>query len=170
MEIRIVYDSAFGHTETIARAMAEALVDRATVRVVPVAEATFDDHPDLLLVGGPTQRHRMSPALDARLGRLPRRGLSGLPAAAFDTRYRMARILSGSAAVAASRQLERAGCRLVAAPESFFVERDQPPKGERRRHAIEALEPGERERAAAWALGLLESFVRPPDGRVPQAR
>jgi len=86
----------------------------------------------------------------------------------FDTTYgstaRIARAI-GEALEAATRtsvdvrpaaagRLGRAGCRLAVPPESFFVSRDQPPPGEKRRHATEALEPGEVERAAAWARTL----------------
>jgi hypothetical protein len=41
-------------------------------------------------------------------------------------------------------------------PESFFMERDVPPQGEKRRHEMERLEPGEEERAAEWAASILE--------------
>jgi hypothetical protein len=87
---------------------------------------------DLLIVGGPTQRHRASPALAAWLEGLGRRTLSGVPAAT---------------------------------PESFFIERDQAPSGEKRRHDLERLELGETECAAAWAVGLLRSLdLRPGNG------
>jgi hypothetical protein len=77
--------------------------------------------------------------------------------------------LSGSAARVVARHLGPAGCRLVRAPESFFIERDQAPSGEKRRHDIERLEAGEAERAAAWAVGLLRSQDgRPGNGGIPQ--
>ncbi len=158
MNMVIVYDSVFGNTEQVARSMAKALEAEGDVRVVSAAETTsaaaLEPPPDLLLVGGPTQRHGVSPNLEQFLGRLSRRSLDGVSAAAFDTRYRMSRLLTGSAAVVVSRRLRRAGCRVVAAPESFFIERDQPPDGGKRRHAVERLESGELERAETWAGGL----------------
>ena len=36
------------------------------------------------------------------------------------------------------------------------MERDVPPQGEKRRHEMERLEPGEEERAAEWAAIILE--------------
>ena len=87
--------------------------------------------PDLLFIGRPTQHHRMSPGLRAFLEALPRRSLQRVPAATFDTRYRMTTFLTGSAAREAAGGLRRAGCQLVAPPESFFMEKDVPPKGER---------------------------------------
>ena len=65
-------------------------------------------------------------------------------------------LLSGSAAARIESRLKRAGARLVVPPESFFMERDVPPQGEKRRHEMERLEPGEEERAAEWAAIILE--------------
>ena len=96
----------------------------------------------------------VSPALRGYLDALPRDGLRNTRVATFDTRYRMAPLLSGSAAKDAAGRLRRSGMRLVAAPESFFIERDRPPEGEKRRHGSEQLEPGELERARAWGRRL----------------
>jgi flavodoxin len=152
----LVYDSMFGNTEQIACAIAEGLGGRYTVHLVPAA----DSDPltaytsDLLVVGGPTQRRHMSPPLRALLEVLPPKGLQGVRAATFDTQYRMTWLLSGSAARDSARALARAGCRVVVPPQSFFMLRDVPPQGEKRRHRIEQLEPGEIERAQAWARDL----------------
>jgi flavodoxin len=157
MRVLIVFDSAYGNTERIARAIGAALEPHGTVAVTRAADVRTTDLAalDLLIAGGPTQRHRASPALAAWLEGLGRRTLDGVPAAAFDTRYRMSALLSGSAAGVIARRLNRAGCRLVTAPESFFIERGQAPSGDERRHDLERLEVGETERAAAWAGGLL---------------
>lgn len=162
MEALVIYDSEFGNTEKVARAIMKSLSEHYAVRAVPVSEATSTnlEAPDLLLFGGPTQKHGMSPKLSALLSGIPQKSLSGLRAAAFDTRYRMARLLSGSAAWQAAGHLKKAGCKLVAEPESFFVERDVPPKGEKRRHALERLEPGEIERAGEWARRLVAGDAR----------
>jgi hypothetical protein len=90
------------------------------------------------------------------LERLPPGVLKDVPAAAFDTRYRMSPLLSGSAAARIASRLKRAGARLVIPPESFFMERDVPPQGTKRRHAMERLEQGEEERATEWAASILE--------------
>lgn len=156
MQALVVYDTQFGNTEQIARAIALGLADRAAVDVFAATEAMGRPAtpPDLLLIGGPTQRHGMSPALQAYVEALPRDGLRNTRVATFDTRYRMAPLLSGSAAKDAAGRLRRSGCRLVAAPESFFIERDRPPDGEKRSHGAEPLEPGELERATAWGRRL----------------
>jgi flavodoxin len=156
MRILVMYDSAFGNTERIARSIAAALAAAGTAEVRPVADAAPLDGTaiDLLVVGGPTQAHGASPALVAWLGSLPAEGLAGVPAAVFDTRYRMAKLIGGSAGESVVRWLRRAGCRLVAPPESFFVAKHAPPEGEELRHELESLEPGEVERAAEWARRL----------------
>jgi flavodoxin len=152
----VVYDSQFGNTLQIARAIASGLGEHGSVEVVAASEAVArpPSWPELLVVGGPTQRHGMSPTLRAFVESLPRDSLRNTRAALFDTRYRMATLLSGSAASQAAGRVRRAGCRLVAAPESFFVERDRPPDEQRRRHGLERLEAGELERAADWGRTL----------------
>lgn len=159
MRILVVYESLFGNTERIARSIADGLSGSGDVEIRPIAGATPREAAmtDLLVVGGPTQRRGASPDLVAWLERLPRGPLEDLPAAAFDTRYRMAKLLSGSAGEVTARWLRRAGCRLVVPPESFFVRRDAPPAGTERRHELEGLEAGEVERAAGWARVLAAS-------------
>ena len=155
MNILIVYDSQFGNTERIARAIAERLGTARLLRVDEVDESALATC-DLLIAAGPTQRQKTSPAMRAWLENLPRGILKDVLTATFDTRYRMSRFLSGSAAERIASSLKKAGVRLVVPPESFFMERDVPPQGEKRRHEIEHLEPGEIERAREWAAGILE--------------
>jgi flavodoxin len=158
MNALIVYDSKFGNTERIARAIGGRL---GTARLIRAEEASALGRLecDLLIVAGPTQRHGASPAMQAWLERLPRGMLKDVSATTFDTRYRMSQLLSGSVAARIESRLKRAGARLVVPPESFFMERDVPPQGEKRRHELERLEPGEEERAAEWAAIILERMV-----------
>jgi flavorubredoxin len=158
----VIYDSSFGNTARIAQAIGHGAATLGEVRVLSAGEVEGQaDHPDLLFVGGPTQRHHMSPGLVAFLEALPRRSLQHVPAASFDTRYRMTAFLTGSAANDAAGRLRRAGCQLVAAPESFFMVKDVPPKGEKRRHALEGLETGELDRAEEMGtVGCERRFPR----------
>ena len=149
MNTLIIYDSTFGNTAQIAQAMAERLGEHGTVRTASANEAGLAEMKeiDLLIVGGPTQRHGVSPAMRTLLERLPRRTLHGAGAAAFDTRYHMAAWKSGSAAQRIASKLKRTGAELLVEPESFFVaEREGP------------LEEGELERAARWAEEVLKRF------------
>ncbi|MCY7417588.1 MAG: hypothetical protein LH650_03665, partial [Chloroflexi bacterium] len=82
----------------------------------------------LVLVGGPTQVHGASPALKDPLGQLPTGSLAGVRVAAFDTRFRIPKLLSGSAAGVAAKLVRAAGPEVVDPPESFFVTRDSPPE------------------------------------------
>ena len=159
----VIYDSSFGNTARVAQAIGRGAATLGDVTVLSAAEAGGRaEQADLLLVGGPTQRHRMSPGLGTFIEALPRRSLQRVPAATFDTRYRMAAFLAGTAAREAAGRLRRAGCQLVAPPESFFIEKDVPPRGERRRHALEGLEAGELERAEEWGRSVATAALRGP--------
>jgi len=159
MNVLIVYDTVHGNTEQLAQGMARALASTAAVRLEKAADLTRIDTAgvDLLVVGGPTHRQRVSAPLAALLESAGRGAFHGASVAAFDTRYRMPAWLSGSAARRIARQLKKRGGRLIATPESFFMERDIPPKCQKRRHELERLEPGEVERAAQWAVALADS-------------
>ena len=149
MNTLIIYDSTFGNTAQIAQAMADKLGEHGTVRIALAGEADLSEMKEinLLILGGPTQRHGISPSMHALLDRLPRRTLRGAGAAAFDTRYRMAAWKSGSAAQSIASRIKRTGASLLVEPESFFVaEREGP------------LEEGELERAAHWAEEVFKQF------------
>ena len=140
----VIYDTKFGNTAKIAEAIARGAGARGSVTVLDMAEAAqpITERPDLLIVGGPTQRRGPSPALRGFVDALPP-SLRGVPAATFDTRYRGATWLMGSAASEAAKRLGNAGARLAAPPESFFIARGGPLEGQ-------GLEAGELERAEAW--------------------
>ena len=161
MNVLVLFDTQFGNTEKVARAIAEASLPAVAVRVQSARQAGSLDleQVDLLIVGGPTQRQRMSARLEALLKTIPRRSLKGVEAAAFDTRYHMSALLTGSAAARIERLLKKTGAHLILPAESFFMERDVPPEGEKRRHDIEQLEPGELERAAEWGREIASKFL-----------
>jgi len=159
MNALVVYDSKFGNTRRIAETISDALEKKGTeVNVIPAEEATpLAAGMDLLVVGGPTHAHGASAGMKAWLDAVGPGALSGVSVTAFDTRFQMARWLSGSAALAIAKRLRRAGGTLIAEPESFFVTRDAEP----------ALLPGEIERAAAWAQTVCSAV--PADARQPVA-
>ena len=157
----VIYDSSFGNTARVAQAIGRGAATLGDVTVLSADEAGGRaQRANLLFVGGPTQLHHLSPGLRAFLEALPRGSLQRVPAASFDTRYRMTAFLTGSAAKEAAGRLRRAGCQLIAPPESFFMEKDVPPKGERRRHALEGLEKGELERAEEWGRSVASAAFR----------
>lgn len=146
MKMLVVYESEYGNTGTLARAMGEALSEHGEVRVAPIEEVAGLGRyrPDLLVVGAPTQRHGLPVKTREMLEGLPEGRLGDIAALAFDTRYERARWITGSAAIEIHHILRDLGCRLLASPESFFVEGSEGP-----------LEPGEEVRARSWVLHAL---------------
>jgi flavodoxin len=144
MQTVVIYDSKFGNTEKVAEAIGRAAATLGEVNVMSTAEAVgFGRRPDLLFLGGPTQKRGPSPTLRAFLNALPA-AFRGVPAASFDTRYQGPTWIMGSAAAETAKVLGKAGNALIAAPESFFMVRGGPME-------LQKLEPGEIERAEQWA-------------------
>jgi flavodoxin len=156
MRTVVVYDSKFGNTEKIADAIARGVGTLGTVDVMDTAEAVERpaERPDLLLIGGPTQKRAATPALRDFVDALPPT-LDGVPVAAFDTRYRGSTWLMGSAAAEAAKVLRKSGAVLVAPPTSFYIKRGGPLE-------LQGLEAGEIERAEAWGR---EVGTASPPGR-----
>ncbi len=156
MKALVVYDSVFGNTEQIARAIGDALGSAPDVVVTRVGDARPDMLTGAALVvdGSPTRAFRPTPATVDWLKGLPEGSLSGVSVAAFDTRISVedtgSRILGfmvrlfGYAAKPIADRLTKAGGRPVAEPEGFYVADREGP-----------LKEGEAERAAAWARGLV---------------
>jgi Flavodoxin len=148
MKAVVVYESMYGNTHLVAEAIAAGLGDgTAGIVVVPVDEATAEilTGADLVVVGGPTHVHGMSrestrkaaveaahkPGSDLEIDpdaegpglRDWFDAIEQLPAnaAAFDTRMEGPAALTGRASKGVANRLRRHGCRLVAAPKSFLV-------------------------------------------------
>ena len=178
MKALLVYESMFGNTEEVARAVARGLSDRMEVELRDVSEAPspITEFLDLIVVGGPTHAFSMSkPGTRAEAIRQGaehgheevglREWLSGLPrgphsemVATFDTRAEQVRHLPGSAARKASRQFDRLGYELIGR-ESFFVTASSGP-----------LEAGELGRAEAWGRHLAMEMALRSVGQVPARR
>ena len=147
MKVLIVYDSVYGNTEKIAKAIGDAIIGE--VKVLRVDEANLSELKmiDLVIVGSPTQAGRPTPAIRSFLNKVPEHSLQGINVAAFDTRMstKLVRVF-GYAAGRIASNLKGKGGTLVASPEGFFVKGSKGP-----------LREGELERAADWARGILES-------------
>ena len=146
MKALIVYDTLYGNTEKIARAIAAAIPPSSDVKVLRVSEVAPSDlgSNDLLIVGSPTQNTNSTKAIQEFLSKIPANALKNISVAAFDTRYsgRLVGIF-GFAAGKIADSLKRNGGTLIASPEGFFVEGKEGP-----------LKQGEVERAADWAKGI----------------
>ncbi len=157
MKALIIYDSVWGNTEKIARAIAEgvgavgAAAGGGEVRVLKAAEAKPGDFAgnDLVIVGSATQKFGSLPAMKKLMAGVPAGALKGVRVAAFDTRLDVAKAKSrvlkfmagkfGYAAEKIDKALVGKGGTQAAAPEGFFVDGTQGP-----------LSAGELERASAW--------------------
>ena len=156
MRTLVIYDSFFGNTEQIARAVGSALGLPDQVGIFRVSDVKLEQLAgmNLLIVGSPTRGFRPSPAIVDLLKGMPPNALHGVKVAAFDTRIATSDIKSaalrimvnfgGYAAAPIAAQLKKKGGELVAPPEGFFVQDREGP-----------LKPGELERAAKWAAQLL---------------
>ncbi len=162
MHALVVYESMFGNTEEVARAVAEGLAEQLDVELHEVshAPAPVTDPVDLIVAGGPTHAFSLSRestreeavkqgathgqtefGLRDWLGKLDdRRHVEKV--AAFDTRVATMRKLPGSAANKAVRVAHRHGYA-SAGSESFFVKGTEGP-----------VLPGELDRAREWGRQL----------------
>jgi flavodoxin len=159
MKSVVIYASRYGNTQRIAEAIAEVLHARGEVQLLPADEAPAisPEQVDLVVIGGPTEVHRMTPPIAQLFANMARSSLRGMAAAAFDTRIHAARWLTGSAAIGIARMLRRLGARMIVPEESFFVAgKANPSTGE-----TPTLEPDELERARVWATSLADIVDTP---------
>ena len=174
MQVLVVFESIFGNTEAIARAVGSGLATKLETEVheVGVAPRVLVEPTELLVVGGPTHAFGMSRLGTREAGareagdRLVSQGIGvrewldafqfprgGVAGAAFDTRIDRPR-LPGAAANAIARRLRRAGVYPVISAESFYVSATDGP-----------LLEGELERARQWGESLASTLVKRPLGQ-----
>ncbi len=144
MNVLVVYESKFGNTEKVARAVAETLKKHVTVRFVSVNDPFPRDFHDvnLLVVGSPNHRAGISEPMNAFLAKF--QDLNGIWVAVFDTRIKGPQILSRPVSQVLGKDLRKRGGTLIVQPESFFV------------YEREAyLYDGELNRAVKWTESIL---------------
>lgn len=165
MKALVVFESMFGNTEQVARAISDGLSEHLEVELLEVTEAPpeITEPVDLIVVGGPT--HAFSMTRQSTREEAIKKGAShgseaiGLrewlehlhsdgrrPAdrmATFDTRVDKVRHLPGSAAKSAAKIAHKLGFEVAAKPESFYVQDVEGP-----------LLDGELDRAQAWGQQL----------------
>ncbi|BDT87354.1 flavodoxin family protein [Nocardia cyriacigeorgica] len=163
-----VYESMYGNTAEVARAVAEGLGVHATVEVVEVASAqqSIPASVDLLVVGGPTHAFGLSrpstradaasrtdDAVTVDIGirewlDAAKPVAAGSRAAAFGTKVAKPPWLPGSAARGAGKRLRKLGYQLVDKPMDFLVDGMTGP-----------LADGELDRARQWAQRLAAAEI-----------
>jgi flavodoxin len=144
----VVYFSKFGHTRKIADAIAETLQSVGMVRSIEVTQLSVSDFSDvdLVVMGTPTHKMNLPVAVKPVFERLPKRVLKKVPAAAFDTSYKMSPFLARfTAAKKLAHKLRKLGGKRIVPPETFYVEGREGP-----------LYDGEIERAREWSGIILK--------------
>ena len=159
MKALIVYDSAYGNTEKIAKAIGGAITGEVKVLRVGEVNSSEMESIDLLIVGSPTQGFRPTKSVQTFIESIPGGTLKGIDTGAFDTRIhasdvgtglRLIMKMGGYAAPRISGKLKKKGGNVIVLPEGFFVKDKEGP-----------LKEGELERAVSWAKGILESSRLP---------
>jgi flavodoxin len=160
MHALVIYDSVFGNTELIARAIGKGLGSQGEVQVLKVGEVQSERlvKVELLIVGSPTRGLRPTEAITDWLKCLPAGSLYDIQVAAFDTRLALQDIDSaplrmlvrfrGYAAKPIADQLKKRGGDLIAPPEGFFVWKKDGP-----------LKEGELERAEKWGEQICQEYA-----------
>jgi flavodoxin I len=144
MKALVIYDSLYGNTEKVAKAMAEALGKEAkAVRVGQVKPADIKDYA-YIIIGSPTQGGRPTKATQAFLETLKEDDLTGKRFAAFDTRFKGIAKIFGYAAPRIEKSLKQKRANCTAQPQGYFVKGTKGP-----------VEDGELERAATWAKAIV---------------
>jgi flavodoxin len=149
MKTLVVYDSVYGNTEIIARAIGDAIAGEVPVLRVDEASAGDLETADLLILGSPTHGAMPTEAVQGLLRGIGSPAREAAKAATFDTRltWRFLERWGGFAAPKIADTLKEKGWTLVGEPGGFFV------KGLKKG----PLKPGEADRAATWAKALVES-------------
>ncbi len=167
MRALVVYESMYGNTMHVAQAIAEGIGDATAIEVGKAPHVLPADL-DLLVVGGPTHGHGMSgPRSRTNAAeRVDRPLISStgmrewiealepsrrIVAAAFDTRIKGPKLITGSAADGATKALRTHGFRVVE-PASFVLEgaRGEP---------FDRVPPEELARARDWGRSLAAELV-----------
>ena len=145
MNALVIYATRYGNTKMVAQAIADGLKTGADVAVLDIEHVLPAQvvGADLVVIGGPTEAHGVTPPMKAFM-RGVGRGFDGKPVATFDTRLPAARILTGSAAIGIAAMLRKAGAHVIEPAESFIVRGKEP-----------QLEGGEQARALAWGRELV---------------
>ena len=147
----VIYASRHGNTQKVAEAIVAELALSGAARLVAVDDApsVIPTGTDLVVIGGPTEAHRMTEPLVRFFERVEKTALNGVPTAAFCTRLHGPRWLWGSAATAIADRLQALGADVIAEPENFFV---TGPFG--LESGVSELRPGEFAHATEWARSV----------------
>jgi len=160
MKVIIMYDSVFGNTEKIAKAIGDSIGPQENIEMLRVNDMKLEKLQgiNLLITGSPTRAFKPTKSIVDFLINIPANYLKGVNVAAFDTRVSTTDVNSrmlnglvkifGYAAKPIADKLQKKGGNLVVPPEGFFVKESEGP-----------LKEGEVERAAEWAKSLIKTEI-----------
>ncbi len=114
MKALVVYDSLYGNTEKVARALAHGMrgggVDVECVRANAVDVGTLGGY-DMLVIGGPTHKLGLSDTMKAFMKQFKEADVTNKKAFAFDTKLKSR--FAGSAAKKIEQQMKQSGINVV---------------------------------------------------------
>lgn len=150
MKSLVLYDSVYGNTEKVARAISKFL--RAEIVNVADANPSKLHNYELIIVGSPVHGGRASPAMQEFIKKIPDNSLKGIKVTAFDTRIspegkkfwlRLLMKMLGFAAERLANDLTKKGGILLIKPQGFIVKDKEGP-----------LQEGELEKAVEWVKNI----------------
>ena len=154
MKALVIYDSQYGNTDKIAKAIGAGFT--GDVRVMKVGDVKPEDiaWSKFVIIGSPTQGGRPTAAIKTFLDKLPKDAFTGKRLAAFDTRAKSFVVkLFGFAADKIEASFKGKSGNPTAQPKGFFVQSTKGP-----------LVEGEEEKATAWAKAIAAGS---PTGHLP---
>lgn len=144
MKAIVIYDSQYGNTEEVAKAIGKGFGEEA--KVVRVGDVKVEDIAPyhFVVIGSPTQGGRQTAAVKAFLDNVPAEALKDKRLAAFDTRLKNVLVkMFGYAAPRIEAAIKEKGGNTTAQPQGFFVKGRRGP-----------LLDGELDRATTWAQAI----------------
>jgi flavodoxin len=146
MKTLVVYDSVYGNTEIVARAIGAAIGNEVPVLRLDQVRVSELESADLLIIGSPTHGSQATEAMQRLVARLGVPTHEGAKLATFDTRLTWGFLQRyGYAADKIENALKAKGWTVAGAQGGFFV------RGLRKG----PLKKGEVARATAWAKDLV---------------
>lgn len=156
MKTLLLFDSYFGNTELIARAIAKGFqtIENFEIKRTKDVHASELSLYDLLIVGSPTRGFRPTDDVSKLIQETRKNALQKIKVATFDTRVDLASIKSkilrkvvhtgGYAAKPLSERLRKKGAIIIIEPKGFYVLDTEGP-----------LKDGELEKAEEWGKTIL---------------